>query len=291
MATQEEPTVEGTLVVKYDVTEAAIAELRDRYKHITFDTPAAYEEGRKAIGQLRELRGKIEKRRKELKADSLAFGRKVDGVAKQLTALVSALEDPMQAAKNIVDEEAARKKREEERAELLALEAQLKAEREEAEAKARAAREAEEKRLEEERAQIAEQERQLDEQRRAQEEERRREDERIRSERAELDRRQADIAAKEAVARREQEAKDAAARAEREAKEAAAATAAEQARLEAMRPDIEKVHDYGKRIKELAVESGQIEVADINAKMALAWAAGRLEKIADGLWRFQGKAS
>lgn len=291
MATEEQPiTVEGALVVKYDVTDAAIAELKERFKGVAFDTPAAYDEGKKALAVLRDLRGKIEKRRKDLKADSLAFGRKVDAVARHFTGLIAEIEDPLQSAKALVDEAEAKRKREEEKAELLALEAKLKADREAEEAKAKEAREAEEKRLAEERARIAEQERVLNEQRRAQEEERRREDARIKAEREELDRRQAEIAAKEAAARREQEAKDAAARAAEKARAAAEEQAKEEARLEALRPDIEKVHDYASRLLALAGEALP-EVASLEAKSALAWAIGRVEKISEGLAMFKGKTS
>ncbi len=287
----EQETVADTLVVKYDVTEAAIAELRDRYKDVRFDTPAAYEEGRKAIGVLRDLRGKIERRRKDLKADSLAFGRKVDGVAKSLTALVAAIEDPLQAAKSAIDEEEARKKREAERAELLALEAKLKAEREEEERKAKELREAEEKRLAAERARIAEEQRVLDEQRRQQEEVRRQEDARLAAERAELARRQAEVEETQRAQREQQEAQEAAARAQEAAAAASLAAVEEAARLEALRPDIEKVHGFADRLDEMGAAASDVEVQDIAARMAMGWAKARLEKIAAGLRAFKGKAS
>lgn len=288
MATEGD--VEGTLVVKYDVTETAIAELRDRYKDIKFDTPAAYEEGRKAIAVLRDLRGKIEKRRKDLKADSLAFGRKVDAVARTFTTLIAEIEDPMQAAKTLIDEEESRKKREAEKAELLALEAKLKAEREEEEAKAKAARAEEEKRLAAQRAAIAEAEAKLAEDSRAAEIKRVAAEEELRVEREALARKTAQIEEIERAQRRQQEQQAAASRAEEDAKRSAAAAVEEAARLEALRPDIEKVHRYGATIEALADGSSVIDVEDGNARAALDWAAGRLRKIAEGLASFKGKA-
>jgi DNA repair exonuclease SbcCD ATPase subunit len=286
--TTEVTNVEGALVVKYDVTDAAIAELAERYKGITFTTPAAYEEGRKAIGTLRDLRTRIEKRRKDLKADSLAFGRKVDAVARHFTDLVEEIENPLQVAKRAIDDEEARKKREAERAELVALEAKLKAEREEAEAKAAATRAVEEKRLAEERAKLEEKQRILDAQRLEQDELRRKEDERLKAERAKLDADRAAVEAREAearaVQRREQERVELAAAEQLRA----AAAAADAERLAALRPDIDKVHALASDVQAFAARVDEIEVGDASARAALGWARERLEKVSAGLLTFKG---
>ena len=116
-------------LVRYDVTDVRIAELRAEYAGLTFDTPAAYETGRKAIATIRELRVAVEKRRKELKAESLEFGRLVDSAARHLTGRLEDVEAPLIAARDAVDAEKERIKAEKERARVAEIEAKLKAER------------------------------------------------------------------------------------------------------------------------------------------------------------------
>jgi hypothetical protein len=70
-----------TPLVRYDVTKAQLAELREKFSGLTFETTPKYEEGRKAIATLRELRVKVEAKRVELKAVALSYGRNVDSVA------------------------------------------------------------------------------------------------------------------------------------------------------------------------------------------------------------------
>lgn len=55
--TTDEPTVIVGHIVKYDVTELQIAELRTQFTGLTFDEPKAYEIGRRALATLRELVG------------------------------------------------------------------------------------------------------------------------------------------------------------------------------------------------------------------------------------------
>lgn len=138
------------IVVSYPVTREEIEETRARFAAVTFSTPTAYAEGVKAIAHCRGTRGKIEERRKALKADSLDYGRRVDRVAKELTALVESIERPMRDAKHEVDTAKARAKAEKEAAERAAIEAQLRADRE-----------AEEKRIAEERAKLEAQQAEL----------------------------------------------------------------------------------------------------------------------------------
>lgn len=287
-ATKAAAPEQGALIVQYDVTDAAIATLAERFKGISFDTPANYDVGRRALGELRDIRGKIERRRKELKADSLEFGRKVDAAAKHLTALVEAIEDPLAAAKKAIDDEEARKKQEAEKAELRKLDEELRLKREKEEADAKAAREAEEKRLAEERARLDEEKRQHEAKQREEEERQRAERQRIETEQRRLDAQRREIEEREAAARREQEARDVAARAEEEAKQKAAAEMAEVARLQAMKPDLQKVHDFASQLAELA-ETGGPDVDAPECEKALQWACGRLRTIADGLWQFKGK--
>jgi hypothetical protein len=144
-----------TVLVKYDVDEAALALVRETCATLACDTPAGYEEVRVAIGRLRDTRVAVEKRRVELKADALAYGRLVDSEAKRVTALVTEIEDPLKAKKAVVDNEAARIKAEADAVKLRAIEAEIQANREKQEAEARAIREAEEARIAAERAALA----------------------------------------------------------------------------------------------------------------------------------------
>jgi len=144
-----------TVLVKYDVDEAALALVREKCATLTCDTPAGYEEVRVAIGNLRDTRVKVEKRRVELKADALVYGRLVDTEAKRVTALISAIEDPLKAKKDAVDNEAARIKAEADAAKLKAIQDEIDRNNAAKEAEAKALRDAEEARIAAERAALA----------------------------------------------------------------------------------------------------------------------------------------
>jgi len=161
--------VSAAPLVTYDVTDAIIAETRERCNGLTVDTPVAYEETRQAIASLRDTRVAIEKRRVILKADALAYGRTVDSEAKRLTLLLEAIEDPLKVMKAVVDDEKARVKAEADAAKLRAYEAEIQANlaAQEAERKAKQAEEdarrAEERAaLDAERATLAEERRRID---------------------------------------------------------------------------------------------------------------------------------
>ena len=145
---------ESAALVTYSVTEEQIAETKARYAALSCDTPKGYEEVRLAIAEVRDARVAVEKRRVELKADALAYGRLVDSRAKALTALLVEIEEPLKAKKQAVDDEKARLRAEAEAAKRAAIEAEIAAKRAEEEAQARLVREAEERRLAEERAAI-----------------------------------------------------------------------------------------------------------------------------------------
>jgi hypothetical protein len=268
--------------VEYPITEQDITAAAAQYAALTFDTPDRYEEGRKAIAHLRSTRTAIEERRVELKAGALEYGRKVDAMAKRLTALIADVEEPLKAKKKAIDDEKERAKREAERVELLVLEAKLRVEREAAEATARAEREAEEARLAAERVRLAE----LEAVQRAARE-------KLEAERAELDRRQRDIeqAERERAAKvaAEEDARAAVERDRLAEQEAAGRAAAETARREALRPDIEKIHAYGVAVRVLVGRSP--EMATEEGAKALAWATGRLAAIASALDAYPGKAA
>lgn len=133
--------------VTYSVTEVQLAAEAARCASLTFDSPSAYEEGRLAIAGLRGTRTAIEERRVSLKAGILARGRKIDAVAKDLTARIEAIEEPLRTAKKLVDDEAARVKAEKEAAKRAEVEAKVRAEQEAAAALRREEQAKEDERL------------------------------------------------------------------------------------------------------------------------------------------------
>lgn len=257
--TVHEPEVQHasvTPLVRYHVTKADIENTRSVYAALSCETTEGYESVRKAIAFCRTTRTKVEQRRKELKADSLEWGRKVDGSAKELTALIESIEKPLQAKKDAVDAEKDRVKREAE-----------EAAKREAEAAERAARDAEEARVKAERAA-------LDAEREA-----------LAAQRAELERAQSELKeAREKADREEferqtriQAEKDAAAQAERDrlaAEEARVAAAERQAelarRLEALKPDAEKLWAFAASINTLTAPEVQSDEARQALDAALA---------------------
>ena len=117
--------MDSTSLVTYSITEAEIAKTREACAGLTCDTPSGYEAVRVAIGNLRSTRTAIEKRRVELKADALAYGRLVDTEAKRFTGLILEIEEPLKAKKQVVDDEATRVQREKEAAALKAVQDEI----------------------------------------------------------------------------------------------------------------------------------------------------------------------
>ena len=111
----------GTPLVKYSRTEAALADLKARHAGATFDltTTAGDKAARAARLELVTLRTTLEKRRKEFKAPALAFGKLIDTEAERITAEIVALETP-------IDQQikADEQRRERERAEAARIEAE-----------------------------------------------------------------------------------------------------------------------------------------------------------------------
>lgn len=100
--------------IEYSVTDAALADLAARYKDVPdATTKDGYDAIKIALKELTPLRTGVEKRRKELKADALAYGKKVDEEAKRITTSLLSIETPLKDAKNEVDE--AKNRAEEER--------------------------------------------------------------------------------------------------------------------------------------------------------------------------------
>lgn len=160
---------ERDLQAVYGVASDALVEMKNRLIVPDTTTPDGYKLAVSSIRECRELRVSIEAKRKDMKADSLAYGRAVDKVAKYLTEEIEAIEEPIKAAKKIVDD----------RIENERLEAERKA-NEERLAAERAKREEEERKLAEERAK-------LEAERKAMEEAQRIERERLAAERAAIE--------------------------------------------------------------------------------------------------------
>lgn len=93
----------NAIQVTYPITEADIQTRFGRYVGLTAETPQQYKVVQAALSDLRSARTEIEKRRKELKADSLEYGKKVDAAAKFLTAQIEAIEAPLKASKAAAD--------------------------------------------------------------------------------------------------------------------------------------------------------------------------------------------
>lgn len=308
LQTTESQQTDAKLVTRYGVTPEQIEAKKKTYAALTCDTREGYEQVRLAIAECRTTRVQVEAKRKELKAGALEYGRRVDAVAKQLTGLVEEIETPLQEKKDAVDQAKARAKAEKEAQEKAALEAQLRAEREAEEARLKAEREAEEARLAAQReAQRIEAER-LAAERRAFEEEQRKareaaekaaaesrakaeEDARkIAEERAEVERQRRETERLEAERLARVEAERQAELARKEAEEAAVREAERQAairaRLNALRPDAEKLYSYAGRIRAIDVPT----VASEEARREVSAAVDALAKIAAALETF-GKDS
>jgi chromosome segregation ATPase len=144
--------VSTSIVVQYPFERFELAKRVDQLRGHTFDTPALYKSGCQAIAQCVAFRGQIEARRKELKADSLEYGRNVDAVAKDLTSIIENVESTLRAHKLEVDNAKAAAKRAAEEAKRAAVEAEIRAKREAEENELAVKRLADEERIRQERA-------------------------------------------------------------------------------------------------------------------------------------------
>lgn len=256
--------------------DAAIAEIASQYMQMKIQG-IDDREGFKAVHDARMVvkgtRVEIEKTRKEMKADALEWGRRVDAEARRLTSLLEPIEAHLQAEEDriIAEKEAirnaaklkaeaeARAKREAEEAAMRAEQERLAEERRKIEAE-RAALEAAKRRMAEEEA--ARQRAIAEERRKAEEAELERkraiELEKARAEAAELAKAETEARMKREAEEREAEERRKAETAElsRQAAELARRQAeAEAARREAMRPDREK-------LLKLADEIAKINIPD-----------------------------
>lgn len=80
--------------------ETAVAVMREKYLPLTIggvDDKKGFDAVYKARQDVKSTRVAVEKKRKELKADALEFGRSVDGAAKRITDLLTPIEDHLKS--------------------------------------------------------------------------------------------------------------------------------------------------------------------------------------------------
>ncbi len=112
--TQTEEYIEKALK-QYTVTDAEIAKLNDKYMSLKINGQEDVKGYRVVRSARMEIKGKridVEKKRKELKEESLKFGKAVDGEAKRITALLLPIETHLTEQEKTIDDEKARIKRE-----------------------------------------------------------------------------------------------------------------------------------------------------------------------------------
>jgi len=95
---------------KFDSVVPAIEELKEQFLplHInSIEDKKGYKTVAEGLSYIVSKRTAIEKKRKELKADSLEFGRRVDGRAKEITDMLSPIETHLKSEKEVIDNQLA----------------------------------------------------------------------------------------------------------------------------------------------------------------------------------------
>ncbi len=105
-------------IAKFNITDTAIAEYREQFMPLKIENMND-KEGIEKVHEARmfivKKRTDIEKKRKELKEDSLKFGRAVDGEAKRITAMLEEIESHLESEEDKVAQEKAKILAEEEK--------------------------------------------------------------------------------------------------------------------------------------------------------------------------------
>lgn len=117
---EQDTTIEITTeIVEYSTTAAALGELRAKYQDVIFpvETTKGMTDAKAARKELRDLRTGLEKLRKEIKAPALRRCQLIDTEAKDITAQLTKLEDPIDEQIKIEEERKEREKQERERVE------------------------------------------------------------------------------------------------------------------------------------------------------------------------------
>ena len=111
------PTKAEHAVIEYSVTDTEIARMSEQYMPLTvagFDDRKGLAIVHAARMDIRTARVAVEKKRKELKAEALEYGRAVDGEAKRITKLLEPIEDHLKGEEDRVKAEKDRLKAEKE---------------------------------------------------------------------------------------------------------------------------------------------------------------------------------
>ncbi len=111
---------EGYILKQYNITDAAIATLEQKYKPLKIngiDDTKGYNAVRAARIDIKTRRIDVEKIRKSLKEESLRFGKAVDGEAKRIMLLLQPIEEHLSLQEKTIFEERLRIKDEADRKE------------------------------------------------------------------------------------------------------------------------------------------------------------------------------
>jgi hypothetical protein len=109
-------------LVKYSVTDEAIEQYREEFLPLTIsglDDHEGYEKVKNARLFIKGERVNVKKKRVELKASALEYGRAVDAEAKRITTAIEEVEDHLMAEQKKIDDENARIKFEKQQREKL----------------------------------------------------------------------------------------------------------------------------------------------------------------------------
>lgn len=150
---------------KYNLPDAKIAELKDKYLKLkvkSIEDIDNYMACKSAHQEVKGLRIAVEKKRVELKASSVAFGRAIDTEAKRLTTDISEVEDHLLTQRKVIEDEKkriqeAKEQREREEQEQLKKEEEARLER------IRQEQEEKERKLKDQQDKIDEQNRKIEE--------------------------------------------------------------------------------------------------------------------------------
>ncbi len=115
-------------LTRFNVTDSAIAELGNKYLTLTLKNAKdkdGYEKVHPARMEMVKRRTSVETMRKELKADSLKFGRAIDEEARRITELMKPIEDHLTEQEEIYTDEIARLKTEAEAKEAARIQARV----------------------------------------------------------------------------------------------------------------------------------------------------------------------
>lgn len=112
------PDVVSQALTKYNVTDAALADLKAAWQGFAIqgvEDKAGYTKAVEGYRTLKKLRTGTEAKRKALKAPFYEAGQKIDAEAKRITAVIAPLEDHLKHQVDLIDQQLEAIRREEER--------------------------------------------------------------------------------------------------------------------------------------------------------------------------------